>query len=218
MSLEATHIYILGSGRFGQRAARLLHNRCKSRTLTVVDHLPESLHAISDIACQSRAMDAIDFLTAEADQISSNDWIVPAIPVHVAYAWLRAVIGSESRLKELVVPDSVRLHLPNPIRGNKGQIYTSIATFKCPANCPEPQNKCTVTGKPRPQTLWKTLTGLNIPGYRSICIRSHQLAPGLGGFQFKALQKARHCIQVNSGGFLISTACQCHGVINALYH
>ena len=218
MTLKATNIYILGSGHFGQRAAILLQKQIKDGSITVVDRQPKSLAVIEAAGCKGQTMEAVDFLTSRADQILPDHWIVPAVPLHLAYAWLQAMLKSGFNLKEIPVPRAVGSLIPNAVWGDKAQVYTSIATFRCPENCPEPQNKCTVTGKPRPQILWQTLASLNIPGFRSICIRSYQLAPGVGGFQFKSLQRARQMIETNPGRYLISTACKCHGVINGLAH
>ncbi len=215
MTSEGNNIYILGSGRFGKRAAKLLQKRIKDGVITVVDQHPESLAALEAIGCQTITMDAIAFLVDNADQISPNDWIIPAVPLHVAYAWLRAVIGPDSNFKEIAIPDSIRSHIPNPLWGNQGQVYTSIATFLCPEDCSEPKNFCTFTAKPRSQSLWKTLSDLAIPDFRSICIVSHQLAPGVGGFQFKSLHQAQQFIEINPEKFLLCTACKCHGVVNA---
>jgi len=190
-----------------------LQKGVKEGIITVVDHHPESLKPVRAIGCQTTTMDAITFL--RANQIKPDDWIVPAIPLHVAFGWLRAVIKSDSQFKEITVPGSIGSQIPNPVWGDNGRVYTSIATFRCPDDCPEPNNICTITQKPRPQRLWKTLANLHLPGFKSVCIVSHQMAPGVGGYQYKALQQSRQVIQGDSGKFLLSTACKCHGVINA---
>jgi len=218
MTLAQNNIYILGSGHFGQRAAMLLKKRNTDGVITVVDRQPQALATAETLGCQTISMDAIAFLTTPSHHISPDDWIVPVVPIHVAHAWLMAGNKSDFQLKETSVPDSIAAQIPNPMWGDNGQVYTSIATFHCPQDCSEPTNLCTLTGKPRPLTLWEKLSSLNLPGFHPICIRSHQMAPGVGGFQFKALLQARQVIKTNHGKFLLSTACKCHGVINGLAH
>ncbi len=187
----------------------------KDGVITVVDHRPETLTSLRATGCQTIVMDAISFLVDRADLISPDDWIVPAVPLNVAYVWLKTAFGPDSEFKAIKVPDSIRSQIPNPIWGDSGQVYTSIATFRCPEDCREPKNLCTYTQKARPQTLWLTLTDLNLPGFRSICIRSHQLATGVGGYAYKSLLEAQDVIKANPGKYLLSTACKCHGIINA---
>ncbi len=218
MTLEGKNIYILGSGHFGQRSARLLQKRLEKGGITVVDHQTKSLAAAETMGCRTITMDAIAFLSGQENQIKPDDWIVPAVPIHLAYEWLRVMNDAESNLRQIPIPASICTLIPNPILGSEGQVYASIATFRCPEDCREPQNICTFTGKPRPQALWKTLSELEPAGYRSVCIVSHQLAPGVGGFQFKSLLHARNGIKMHPGKILLSTACKCHGVIHALSH
>ena len=46
-------------------------------------------------------------------------------------------------------------------------------------------------------------------------IRSHQLAPGVGGYKPEALQESLLKISQGKGLVLYSTACLCHGVVHA---
>ncbi|MGD8613081.1 MAG: potassium transporter, partial [Desulfobacterales bacterium] len=91
----------------------------------------------------------------------------------------------------------------------------SIADFKCPANCSEPDDICTHTGKPRPMILHEFLKSIQPKGFTSIVIRSHQLAPGVGGYTPAALFDALDQIKKMQSPVLLSTACSCHGVMNA---
>ena len=102
--------------------------------------------------------------------------------------------------------------------GKTGDLYTSLANFLCPEDCPEPSQYCTVTGKRRPKPLYKILMDLYGP-FESRVIRSQQLGPGVGGFKPEVLidlvedtQKRRDTDRL----ILISTACRCHGVTSAL--
>lgn len=137
------------------------------------------------------------------------------IPIHVAYEWLRQELKTETVFKTIPVPKELEALLPNPIRGVNGQLYTSNADFLCPDDYDEPDQYCTVTGEPRPQLLSDTLPGLKLSGYHSICIVSSQLAPGVGGFQFRALLQTKKELKTHPGKCLVSTSCKCHSVIHA---
>lgn len=208
--------YILGSGCFGSRAFSFLRNRIKPTNLTVIDTNIKKLETTIAKHANTVVMDAISFLQTLDEKSDFHSWIIPAVPIHVAYEWLHTKLQSKTQVKTAPVPDSLETRLPNPIRGLDGQLYASNADYKCPDDCAEPNQYCTVTGEPRPQILCDTLTGLNLPGYQSICIVSTQLGPGIGGFQMRALHQALQDIKTNPGKILISTSCKCHCVINAI--
>ena len=92
----------------------------------------------------------------------------------------------------------------------------SYANFICPEDCPEPPDLCTVSGKPRETDLYHVLEKVEVADFRSVVIRSHQLAPGVGGYPAQALVNARSEIGLSEGRFLVSTACCCHAAVHAL--
>ena len=142
------------------------------------------------------------------------DWIIPAIPVHVSYEWIKIKLQKERRLVTIEVPQKLIMTLPNPFKGKDGEIYISNADFICPENCPEPDEICTYTGKPRPKSLYKALESIQYNDFLSVVIQSRQLLPGLGGYTPKALFEALTEIAASRTPVLLSTACRCHGVMN----
>jgi hypothetical protein len=67
--------------------------------------------------------------------------------------------------------------------GKAGQVFISHADFICPDNCPEPKDKCTVTGKPRPKDLFRLLRDLDIDD--ALCrllFAVIRFCPALAGF------------------------------------
>ena len=208
--------YILGSGSFGSRAYNSLQTRFQKANLIVVDNQISQLIKIADDKGRAVAMDAISFLATSKEKIDPDDWIVPAVPIHVAFEWLRQELSSTSDCQTVPVPEALEALLPNPLRGADGQLYASNADFICPDECPEPDDYCTVTGESRPQVLCDTMSDLRLPGYNAACIVSLQLAPGLGGFQWRTLLRTVQDIQAHPGRVLVSTACKCHGVMHAL--
>lgn len=206
-------IWIIGGGKFGTQAARKLHRK-KSTRIVIIDNRSEALSQI-DIPVQKTCAEGIDFLKnrLNPDNIAVPEWIVPAAPFHLAYAWIDTYLNG--KITQLPIPDPVINMLPNPFKGRNGEVYISNADFICPENCPEPENICTFTKQPRPRFLYRFLENLKVDGYRSIVIRSHQLAPGAGGYSPKSLFDVLKTVRNTTEPILLSTSCGCHAVMHA---
>ena len=206
--------WILGAGRFGRLAVERLLARREPPRLVVVDQNPDRLLLLAERPVDRVNEDALGFL--RANLAAGPDWIVPAVPVHVAFAWLSAELAELGRLEMLSVPDAVDAQAPNPWRDGKGGLYTSVATFRCPDNCSEPRDRCTATGLPRSEDLFARLARIRAPGFVPVVLRSHQLAAGVGGYRPSALRRLLRKAEAAGGSVLVATACRCHGVIHAL--
>ena len=208
-------IWILGAGRFGLKAAKDLSRKNKKAEITVIEKKCELCRKIERYNVKTVCMDGIEYLGQHLKNMEYPDWIIPAIPVHVAYEWVRLKIKDSYILKNIPVPEELIMSLPNVFRGKRFEIYMSIADFICPDNCPEPEDICTHTGKPRPFTLYKKLESIKYDNFRSVVVRSRQLSPGIGGYSPGALFHALNIIKASTTPVLLSTACRCHGVMHA---
>jgi hypothetical protein len=209
---------IIGAGTFGTRAAHCLHGEHPDARIILVDSDSGALQQWKG-RIDTELADGIDYLLRRLDKDGGTaiaDWIVPAVPVHLAYEWIRFTLARHFNVLAVPVPDAADVCLPNPVRGKRGELYTSYATFRCPENCPAPPDICTTTGNFRGVDLYKLLEQLTLPDVRSVVVRSQQLAPGVGGYPAKALFDARAEIGLTKGRVLVSTACRCHGVVHAL--
>jgi len=209
-------ICILGGGRFGLKAAENLSKKIPETDITVVEVDQTTCREIAHLPLTLVCMDGISYLDSLLKSPVFPDWIIPAMPVHVAWEWILRGLPSSLHAEPIPVPESLAEILPNAIKGNQGQLYISNADFICPDNCPEPNEICTYTRKPRPRILYQYLKSIVYKDYRSIVIRSHQLVPGTGGFTPDDLFRARDLVAADTSPALISTACKCHGVMNAL--
>lgn len=144
------------------------------------------------------------------------DWLIPAIPRHVAFDWLWGQRPAGEFWRQIPVPLSVGHGLPFIIPGSAGELYLSLSTEKCPDNCPEPATHCFLTGAPRASNLYDYLENIALRDYTSLVMRSYQLAPGVGGYRPANLWQLRHQVGGIEGKMLISTACRCHGVTHGL--
>ena len=208
-------IWILGAGKFGSKAAKVLSRKNKMAELTVIEKNSELCRQIERLGFKTVCMDGIEYLDQNLKDTNCPDWIIPAIPVHVVYEWVRLKIKDSYILKPTPVPKGVINSLPNVFKGKRGEIYMSIADFICPDNCPEPEDICTHTGKPRPFTLYKKLESIKYDNFSSVVVRSRQLSPGIGGYSPGALFHALDVIKDSTIPVLLSTACRCHGVMHA---
>ncbi|OQY12655.1 MAG: hypothetical protein B6I30_04450 [Desulfobacteraceae bacterium 4572_187] len=208
-------IWILGAGKFGLKAAKILSRKNKKVELTVIEKNRELCRKTKINNAKTVCMDGIEYLDQNLKCIDYPDWIIPAIPVHVLYEWVRLKIKDDYILKTIPVPEEVVKVLPNVFKGKRFEIYMSIANFICPDNCPEPEELCTYTGKPRPFNLYKKLETIKYDHFRSVVVRSRQLSPGVGGYSPEALFHALDVIKASAIPVLLSTACRCHGVMHA---
>jgi hypothetical protein len=205
--------WILGAGRFGRLAVERLLARRRPPHLVVVDRDLEKLRPLAEEPVELVHREIVDFLVANLGK--GPDWVIPAAPIHVAFAWLSRALSERGGLEMLPVPEAVDAQVPNPWRDGKGGLYTSVAHFRCPDNCSEPRDRCSATGLPRAGDLFSLLAKVKVPGCVPLVVRSHQLAPGVGGYRPSALWRLMARADTATGSILVATACRCHGVIHA---
>lgn len=206
--------WIIGVGKFGRRALNLLAEWQPGDRFVAVDNSRTALERIRSSRVEAVCEDGVDFLVRRLVSRDRPDWIVPCLPLHLAFEWVRRRLENTHALERLPVSDSVRQALPHPFEGRGGALYLSYAESICPDDCPEPADICTVTGRPRPGTLYKTVAALPDREIRSVVVRSRQLLPGVGGYRPRTLFEARDQVRASSGIIALATACRCHGVLH----
>lgn len=210
--LNATRFWIIGAGRFGRIAVERITRHISHATLIVVDQKPLSIDG-ADITTIRE--EGIEWLDRSLVPDAPVDMIVPAIPVHVAAAWLKRRLRYLYEIHPYIIQDAWLDELPHPMRGAAGQAFVSHADFVCPDNCSEPARTCTHTGKPRPMDLFRLLDSMPIEDVLPVIVRSHQLLPGVGGIYPSELLSALDTVCHNSHRpIMIATACRCHGVLD----
>jgi hypothetical protein len=206
--------WILGAGHFGSLAAERILQRKRGCSLLVVDHHEDALDDLRDRSVKILKQDAVDFLSSHYG--TGNEWIIPAIPGHVAFLWLCQQLAKEGTVTSLAVPTVVDEQIPNPVRGKGGVLYTSLATFRCPDDCNEPEEMCSLTRERREANLYELIQQIEVHDYKSLVVRSYQLTPGVGGYQLSTLWRLLQEVKSFDKNILVATACRCHGVINGL--
>ena len=208
---------ILGAGKFGRLALRRLARQDAAASFVVVDHDPAALAlAIDGVPdCSPVQAEAIAFLARQLGGDSRWAWIIPMVPMHVAYHWLLAGPLAGSGWQPLAVPEPLAGLIPGARRGPQGELYLSRAQHLCPDDCAEPE-VCPVTGETRDLPLHQELASLHLAGYEIRVIPSQQLAPGVGGYSPRRLLDLARDMGALRGNVLIATACRCHGVLHGL--
>ena len=209
---------ILGAGKFGRLALERLSQEDNAAVFQIVDQNPQALQAtrgLSPGGVELVEAEAAAFLTAGLQDSSPWDWLIPAVPEHVAFSWLRQGPLTGPDWQTVPGPPEVTTLTPVAWRGREGELYLSKASHLCPDDCSEPQ-ECPVTGESREIPLYAQLAALEIPGYIIEVISSRQLAPGVGGFPpGRLLALARRLARLE-GKILVATAWRCHGVVHGL--
>jgi hypothetical protein len=207
---------ILGTGKFGRLALRRLA-RQDAASLVGVDCDPAALGVTpADLGDWTRVQaEAIAFLVGHLEGDGRWDWIIPMVPVHVAFQWLLAGPLAGSAWQPAAAPEALARLIPGARRGPQGELYLSRAQHLCPDDCAEPE-VCPVSGESRALPLHQELASLPLAGYEIRVIPSRQLAPGVGGYPpWRLLDLARD-MGMLKGNVLIATACRCHGVVHGL--
>jgi hypothetical protein len=217
--LPENAILVIGAGHFGERAVRIL-NAGPQRPLLLIDRDKDRLSKINGLNVTKILADGVQFLSDHYTLLNPSNMIVPAIPAHLALEWLKRHLTEKFQqyhVQLLPIPKQTPATLPYTWEGSDGSLLVSYADFKCPDDCPEPAEACTVTGERRSKPLHALLAEINLPEYETHVIVSRQLAPGLGGYAFVELQSLlQKILRSGQSKWLISTACKCHGVMTAM--
>ncbi len=212
---EMKEIWIIGMGRFGQLAADRLTKISPRYHLVLVDPDRDHLQQENGPHRTIKPMDGVSFLDQQLRPEKGPEWIIPALPVHLAAQWCLARLGNHG-LRQIGIPFEIDALVPNPMRDTSGQVYVSHADFICPDDCAEPAAICTVTRKKRRADMFELLGSVRMPGFLSLTVRSYQLAPSVGGYRPRQLFDLLKQVKQNKKKYLLSTACRCHGVITGL--
>jgi hypothetical protein len=205
------HVWVIGFGTFGQRAVEYLSKNTQYN-LTIVDITFEQGQYLEDSRHTYFKCDGVMFLKEYLFAKQSPDWIIPALPVHLAAEWCLIRLQNQGG-QSVNIPTALESRVPNPIWISPSLLCVSYADFVCPDNCSEPLNICPVTNEPRKGNMYDLLQETSIEPFQTKVIRSFQLGPGIGGYRPKQLFDLLNGLQTNKGQFLICTACRCHGII-----
>jgi hypothetical protein len=207
-------VFVVGFGKFGKQAVERLSSRWGKFRLWIVDHSPEVLGHKDSLPGIGVLADGPQFLTQYQDRIRDDDWIIPALPVHLAWKWLDLNLRALHRPRNVPPPKTFGSGLPYRQFFDQG-LFLSYASFLCPDNCPAPIGHCYKTKEKRPVPLWQFITDRGDPKRFGI-IESRQLAPGVGGYPFWELRRIRTQAISIAPPFFVATACRCHGVVHGL--
>jgi len=209
-------VWVLGAGKFGLKAVEQIRHMHPKVNLTVVDQKKENSGSIiSAHGVEYVRGDGIEFLDKELLETGGPDWIIPAIPIHVASEWIKRRLSSTRAVRAMDLPERVVAMLPNTLRGKQGELYSSIADFFCPDDCVEPYGICTITKEKRAYRLYDLLSSIQIKYYKTVVVKSRQICAGVGGYRPADLISALKEVRRYDSPVLVCTSCKCHAVVSA---
>jgi|UniRef100_A0A7C5AKK6 hypothetical protein len=208
---------ILGAGKFGRLALRRLLAQDPEARIHLVDQRAEALTGLRDLggAVKATRAEAGEFLETHLDHNDPWDWIVPMVPRHLAYAWLRSKALKAPEWEPVPVPSELETLTDLAIRGPEGELYLSRARHLCPDDCSEPE-VCPVDGTTREPPLYRQLAEFPFSGGEMVVVASLPLAPGVGGYAPVCLRQILKRAGRLPDLVLVATACRCHGVVHGL--
>ncbi len=210
-------IWIIGAGHFGMLALARLSEIDSERRFVIVDS--KISPSVDDICVKNIEIvyaDGIDFLRDNLLKDTDADWIVPALPVHLAAQWIVRFAGPKKTI-QIPLPKTLDSMLPNSMRAVKGEdIYMSHAKFRCPDDCDEPDDFCTITKKKRKPDMYRLLEKIDFDSFQTAVVKSVQLAPGVGGYSASSLLETKKRVLQKPCKTILCTACRCHGVASGL--
>ncbi len=205
-------VWIIGLGVFGLKAFERLSTQHKSWQFVLVDNNVDRRIHLKGLNAVIKKTDGVKFLVDHLTPEAKVSWIIPSLPLHLAWEWCRAEIGSNNLLRA-EVPLKIDALLTNPMHGENKDIYVSNADFICPDNCSEPDDFCTITQHPRRKDMCCQIRDLKCEDFLPIVLESRQIGPGVGGYSPAQLFDFLEEVKKNKGHLLLATACRCHGVI-----
>ena len=209
---------ILGAGKFGLLALSRLSRQDHEARFLVVDREPVALaaaRAFRGMAAAVQEVEAISYLVTHLSSEFPWDWLIPMVPLHLAYDWLISGPLAGKGWEPYTVPGDLGSLVAQSIPGPGGELYLSMAPRHCPDDCPEP-TVCPVTGEERHEPLFARLAEASRPELPILVVASQQLAPGVGGYAPLRLMELAETVAKASGPLLVATACRCHGVVHGL--
>ncbi|MEW5920019.1 MAG: hypothetical protein AB1796_03500 [Bacillota bacterium] len=218
-SNEGKTYIVIGCGYFGCRAVQALKRLPLNSLVIAVDRDEGRLLSVKATADRIHHGDGVQFFAKLTGPQAAAWWIVPALPLHLAADWLLQVFNETEgveRARKLPVPADFDPKGTLQHRTPGGTLYCSLGNLVCPEDCPEPEGYCHATGQLRPAPLYRILAETPCPGYRSLVLRSRLIVPGVGGYPFADLLALQTELTGSVGSYLISTACTCHAVTDAI--
>jgi saccharopine dehydrogenase-like NADP-dependent oxidoreductase len=114
-------VRIIGGGKFGMKAARALSAHAD---ILLIDKDEAVCQQAIKTGVDAICADGVDYLTKH---LKKDDpvMIVPSVPLHLAYQWVKQKLEPEIILQPIEFPKQILSVLPNPRIGKQGEIYLS---------------------------------------------------------------------------------------------
>jgi len=115
--LPANMVLVVGAGHFGKRAVGILRKR-EGTPLLVVEK-DETAISISDddFLLYTALCDGASFLIQNFSRLHPENFIIPAVPLHLAFEWAKGLLQATHHPVTLPVPENILPSLPYTWKG-----------------------------------------------------------------------------------------------------
>lgn len=240
--VKRDQLLVFGGGKFG---VKILENFQASHQVIVVDETSNcqaskeiqdhfQANKLHDIFKRIHTSPEPIFIEGNIETVISlwqkiqPAYLIPVVPIHVMHFFLKKYLKQyvkEIDINEAQVPPI--LSKPKELyifQADPSNVYLSYADKDqiCPDNCMGPADYCPFHKKPKPITV-TDFCKESFPSSFHFNFESAQLAPGIGGLpnqliftQTERLMESCSTLhEATELTLLISTTCNCHGVISA---
>ena len=132
-----TQVFIVGFGKFGKLALPRVRRLWGKARIWIIDRDPVAFESEKSIPAVRVLADGPQFLARHQEWIGDGDWIIPSLPIHLAWKWLDLNLKPPGPPKAVLPPHHLGAGLPYCRPFGKG-LFVSYATFVCPEACPSP--------------------------------------------------------------------------------
>ena len=99
--------WIIGGGKFGLRAAKALSKIDPPNRITIVEKQKAVCGQLKRLGFETVCMDGLQYIEHNLKHAHDPDWIIPAIPLHVAYEWIRAKMSATDTFENIAAPENL---------------------------------------------------------------------------------------------------------------
>lgn len=210
--MKNRRFFVIGAGRFGKKACLHLLKGPR-RQVVAVDPDKKSLLWAKEAKIEFYQLEGVSFLVHPPFKIDPDDFIIPALPIHLAAYWVLEKRPYNLDLTIGEMPEDITVQLPGALRLSDRSYATTHANFLCPEGCKEGKT-CPVTGMARKRPLYEILKEIKTNRALIHVIQSRQLGPGMGGYKMKELLNLMDLPWKEHQSIMIATACRCHGIVS----
>ena len=181
-----------------------MKKRYPESAITVVDHCPKACEAIAEPGLSTVCMDGVSYLHHYLTDSDQPGWVIPVIPVHLVYAWIRLRLLPDISIVPVDIPESFADRFPISFLETQARYSSATLPLSARRTAPRPG-----TCVPIPGCAQKTIP---VPGdcrsflrwFSEFCPSKRATRAGNGGIDPWFFHSSIHSWQCSSFPILFS--------------